>query len=441
MTDPTKTQATTKPRQVIRDYPLSLAKTGQFAKGPIVVDRAYTIIRYQTYDALGRCDLCEHEHKAGKQALIRDEVTGLQYQSGTHCLAECLGCTEGELERAVSGRRVLAARVGRMTKRHFNNEGEMLDTLSQAFSALPADHPEVSRCIASIERYRDCIPLTDDQQERLGVILDFYALLHEATFQPELYQARLRALELDPCHAKQSPVNWALYTDPTALTVARVERLKDVMKAAAKRMRDVKLPDPQFKPWDYDSEADYQAAARAHYTALAERGQVQPDVLQAAYDTQQFNYEIVHGEKMRHRTTFSDFMGLIRVPGTVPVVSSSPWFGQDWLKASTRRDLEVRDGLHRMSLDRGYHAPDTIHTGNVRTDPPEQRYDRDGKLRAVRAEHVGSVSYRCAAFWPSAPWREVYGLWAQYRAEGGRAFLLSFPAAPEGGVDLTPGDA
>ena len=44
-------------RQVIRDYALALESHGQKDKGPIKNGAAYTVVRYQVYDAKGRRDL------------------------------------------------------------------------------------------------------------------------------------------------------------------------------------------------------------------------------------------------------------------------------------------------------------------------------------------------------------------------------------------------
>ncbi|MHA0034219.1 hypothetical protein [Deinococcus sp. PESE-13] len=220
---------------MIRDYALALESHGQKDKGPIKNGAAYTVVRYQVYDAKGRCDLCDCEHKAGKQALIRDEQTKTLYQSGTHCLKECLGYSEADLERAVKGRRSVAARVSQITRKVFENEQEMVEALIGAFIALDRHHPEVRKCIANLNALKDKLPLSEATEKRISAVLDFYALLSEALSRPNQYQDRLNALALDPCHTKHPPLNWEIYRSITELTVSRVERLKEAMTKAKSR--------------------------------------------------------------------------------------------------------------------------------------------------------------------------------------------------------------
>ncbi|WP_293914075.1 hypothetical protein, partial [Deinococcus sp.] len=287
-------------RQVLRDYALALEGYGLTAKGPVQLGAPFTIIRYQVYDAKGRCDLCRCEHKAGKQATIRDEATRALYSSGTSCLSETLGYNEAALERAVKGRRTVAARISQITGTVFENEREMIEALISAFVGLDPHHPEVLRCLRNLSEMQQHVPLTDQAQERLGQLLDFHALLTEALRRPQQYQDRMQALALDPCHRKQAPVNWDLYRDPAALTVARAEVLKGVMKKARSKRQVPKLQDPAFLPWHFESEAAYLEAARRHYVGQADRGEVRPEILQASYDFEHFNYELVGDEKMPH---------------------------------------------------------------------------------------------------------------------------------------------
>lgn len=416
-------------RQVIRDYTLALESHGQKDKGPIKNGAAYTVVRYQVYDAKGRCDLCDCEHKAGKQALIRDEQTKTLYQSGTHCLKECLGYSEADLERAVKGRRSVAARVSQITRKVFENEQEMVEALIGAFIALDRHHPEVRKCIANLNALKDKLPLSEATEKRISAVLDFYALLSEALSRPNQYQDRLNALALDPCHTKHPPLNWEIYRSITELTVSRVERLKEAMTKAKSRRDPIKLPDNRFLPWDYESEGAYLEAARNYYTELADRGVVRPDTLQASYDFERFNYELVMGEKMYHPRRLDDFIGIAPVPGVTPVLVGSRLSTQSWQSDQTLRELEKRHRLHPRSLNQAHYHSTIQHTGNVRTDPPEERVKEGGGTRRIQAEAVGSTEYRCSVFWPIAPWRPLYDLWYKYRAQGGREYLMSFPEA------------
>ena len=416
-------------RQVVRDYALALEGHARKDKGPIREGSAYTIVRYQVYDAKGRCDLCACEHKAGKQALIRDEQTRTFYQSGTHCLSECLGYSEADLERAVKGRRSVAARVSQITRKVFENEQEMIEALIEAFIALAQHHLEVRRCIANLHAAKDKLPLSEATEKRISAILDFYALLSEALVFPNRYQDRLQALSLDPCHARNPPLNWEVYRNIPELTVSRVERLKEVMKRAKSRRDPIKLPDNRFLPWDYESEASYLAAARSYYIDLADRGVVRPETLQASYDFEHFNYELVMGEKMFHPRRLDDFIGIASVPGVTPVLTSSRLSSQGWQSDQTLRELEKRHRLHPRSLNQAHYHSAIQHTGNVRTDPPEKRARDGGGTRNVQAEDVGSTQYRCSVFWPIAPWKPLYDLWYRYRTQGGREYLISFPEA------------
>lgn len=416
-------------RQVIRDYALALEGHGQKDKGPVKHGADYTIVRYQVYDAKGRCDLCNCEHKAGKQALIRDEQTKTLYQAGTHCLNECLGYGEADLERAVKGRRSVAARVSQITRKVFENEPEMIEALISAFLALDRHHPEVRRCIANLNAMKDRLPLSEASERRIAAVLDFYALLNEVLTRPERYQDRLQALALDPCHTKNPPLNWEVYQNIPELTVSRVERLKEVMKKANSRRDPIKLPDDHFLPWDYESEGAYLEAARRYYTKLADQGLVRPDTLQASYDFEHFNYELVMGEKVYHPRKLEDFIGIVPVPGVTPVLTSSRLSSQGWQGEQTLRELEKRHRLHHRSLNQAHYHSALQHTGNVRTDPPEERAKDGVGTRRMQAEAVGSTQYRCSVFWPIAPWRPLYDLWYKYRAQGGREYLMSFPEA------------
>lgn len=416
-------------RQVIRDYALALEGHGQKKKGPIKHGAAYTIVRYQVYDAKGRCDLCDCEHKAGKQALIRDEQTKTLYQAGTHCLKECLGYSEADLERAVKGRRSVAARVSRITRKTFENEQEMIEALIGALMALDRHHAEVRKCLANLTAMKDKVPLSEANEQRISAILDFYGLLSEALNFPERYQDRLQALALDPCHTKNPPLNWEVYRDIPGLTVSRVERLKDAMTKAKSRRDPIKLPDDHFLPWDYENEWAYLEAARSYYTNLADQGVVRPETLQASYDFETFNYELVMGEKMHHPRKLEDFIGIVPVPGITPVLTSSRLGTHGWQSDQTLRELEKRHGLHHRSLSQAHYHSAVQHTGNVRTDAPEDRVKDGGGTRRIQAEAVGSTQYQCSAFWPIAPWKPLYDLWYKYRAQGGREYLMSFPEA------------
>lgn len=418
-------------RQVMRDYALTLEAHGQKDKGPIKAGVTYTIVRYQVYDAKGRCDLCNCEHKAGKQALIRDEETTTLYQSGTHCLNECLGYSEADLERAVKGRRGVAARVSAITRRVFENEREMLEDLIGAFITLDRHHPEVRKCISNLSAMLDKLPLNDMTEKRVIGILDFYTLLSEFLAFPERYQDRLNALVLDPRHAKNPPLNWDVYRVASELTVSRVERLKEVMKNAKARPNPIKLPDKQFLPWDYENESAYLQAARDYYTGLADQGAVHPDALQASYDFEHFNYEMVMGEKMYHPRRLDDFIGIAVMPGTTPILVGCHLNRTSWESAYTLRELEKRHRLHPGSLGKAHYHSSIQHTGTVKTNPPEKRAKSSGGIQKLQAEPLGSTQYRCSVFWPVAPWRPVYDVWYKYRTQGGRDYLMTFPGAAD----------
>ena len=418
-------------RQVIRDYALTLESQGKKNKGPIKEGSSYTVVRYQVYDAKGRCDLCNTEHKAGKQALIRDDVTRDLYQSGTHCLDECLGYDESDLEAQIKGRRSVAARVSQITRQTYDDEGQMVESFIRAFQSLAPEHPEVVKCINNLNAIHGKLPLSEIAEKRLWELVDFYALLNEAMNDSEKYRDRLQALALDPQHTKHQPLNWEIYHRSEDLTVSRVQRLKEVMKTAKSKRKPIKLPDTRFLPWNYENEELYLEAARRHYTELADAGTVRPETLQASYDFETFNYDVVNGEKMYHPRRMEDFLGIVPVPGITPVLAGSRLTEQGWEGERVLRSLEERNKLHHRSLTQAHYHSSVLHQGNVRTDPPEERGREGGGIRRVQAEATGSAQYRCTAYWPVAPWRALYTLWFKYsgrdKTGDGRDHLLTFP--------------
>ena len=231
-------------------------------------EHPYTLIRYEEFDSLQACYVCNTREKAGRTVVIRDEVTRKEFRSGLDCLREQFGVTKAALRGQVAPLRVLFnyffAYVGKCAP-------DMVSTLSGRPSSFILDL--MSRSLSGLASF-PC-PAVSEAQKLLGELAQnsgwvnqgYYeaellklraliALQYDHLYHPTLFEARGKALLGHPkIKGDNRQKVEGFFSSPGDARLGQISGVANLFREA--KSYNLRLRNPHVPPYNYPDERSY----------------------------------------------------------------------------------------------------------------------------------------------------------------------------------------
>lgn len=252
-------------------------KTGliKVSKVPLL-DRSFTLIRLDRFEAEHFCALCNSENKSKRVVLIKDNFSGETFYVAKDCLWDHFGIKLDELDKASGYSRQLFERAMKI----LGLEAE--DNLEAALGILLNFAGLISFDCAAVGEAR--AKLQEMIDDRGGLALGkydgdiseldtFITLQAEHRHDPDLFEARWRALKTHPNRRDRSS-EWRsvrIMADEATRVALTFEDFRNVVGALGRvRGQPVKLRNSAVNPAAFESKKNYEAALAEYYRNWAD---------------------------------------------------------------------------------------------------------------------------------------------------------------------------